>query len=199
MNVYRLTPNVEEFCLLYPLETEPFSRREFPFKGKELADRWQKISCSFDASNEQSIPDIAGFQTSGDMAYSPKALAVLKPMLESTGELLPVEVNGETWFIHNVTESIRALDAEGSEWDEFEGERLTLEKEVFFIDPIHDATLFKIPENTYTVTYAVDNGDMKGYIATVLRENLTGLKAELLQTNKSPYLVSDIFQENISS
>lgn len=196
MNVYRLTPNVEEFCLLYPLESEQFSRRAFPFRGKKLADRWHKIECSFDVSNEQAIPDIAGFQTSGDMVYSPKAIAILKPILESTGELLPVEVNGETWFIHNVTECIRALDTNGSEWDEFEGERLTLEKEVFFSDPIHDVYLFKIPENNHTVTYAVDNGDMQGYTSTILRENLSGLKVELLETRNSPYLVDDLFSAN---
>jgi hypothetical protein len=102
----------------------------------------------------QPVPDIAAFRP-GSLVLSPRATEALKPILERTGELLPLPYQGETWFILNVTECVNALDKDRTEYvkDDEDGTILGIRRPVFYEDRLTRSSVFKIADDNFTSIY----------------------------------------------
>lgn len=103
----------------------------FSYHNLAMADWWPKLDVRFkpiDDPNEP-IPDICHWAYS-TLVLSPKAYRLLGDLLKSWGELLPVAVEGETYYIFNCL-TTATIKEELCEKSYYEGEELGLASIVF--------------------------------------------------------------------
>ena len=111
----------------------------------------------------------------------------LAELLETSGELLPLLHEGETFYVMNVLECINALDRDKSEWPPQMKQKIGFpQKYVFHRSRIPDTPLFKIPELSRWQILCVEDGPNAAYDfkRMVERLGLTGLYFEKLWTDK---------------
>jgi hypothetical protein len=125
---YRIQPDLDAFP---PFKLDNFDflnklgdKLELSDFGKPVKNDWKPVKGTYVINAYTStIPDITTWQT--DMlALNQKAYDALKDMLETFGELLPIEVNDETYYLFNVVERLPddAIDMDNSEYEYYEEE-----------------------------------------------------------------------------
>lgn len=104
------------------------------------------------------VPDIGNFNP-GDIILSKMAAERLENFWLRFGELLPLDVEGVTYFYYNVTNVIEnAVDFEKS----IKGRRGQLRRPAFIADAIpDDLQIFKIPEQRFASLYVSGHGFTK--------------------------------------
>jgi hypothetical protein len=119
---------------------------------------------------------------SSEFICDEKARNELADVLEMSGELLPLSLDGEPLYLMNVLGCYNALDSEKSEWHGRVGPGGRLKKFVFHPNRIPDVPLFKIPEMPRTVILTAVGAHDKAYEfkTRVEKANLKGLVFEEL-------------------
>jgi hypothetical protein len=118
------------------------------FHGKPMQGLWTDVKIGVDPDSyslpegdfPSLIPDVP--------VFSPKAIAALRDLLVGNGEILPVTIVGEQYFLFNVTRVVDALDEENSEIIRFEGSSrvLNIREYAFFHRKLSGRVIFKIPQ-----------------------------------------------------
>lgn len=93
--------------------------------GKPLQHAWQPIKGKFlvKAQSARLVPDISTWQTDL-LILNQKAHDTLKDLLQDYGELLPVVVGADTYYLFNMLERLpdSIIDMERSEYEYYEEE-----------------------------------------------------------------------------
>jgi hypothetical protein len=120
-----------------------FARR---FDGKPFKRSWKDVEIGLDPGRfpKGDTPSLIP----GVPIFSGKAVKALQDVLEQNGELLPVIVGGEEYFLFNVTTVVDALDEPRSEVIRFNGSNkvLTISSYSFFGEKLASRIIFKIPQ-----------------------------------------------------
>ena len=118
MPIYQVRPTIEKFKAFFFIDDDENLDLEFDsyfdFKGGTLKDNWHGARVFAKESFKEDegklpMPDIIRFNASA-LAYSEKAVNVLRYVLEESGELLEFEYEGEKWWVHHVTNIVNAID-----------------------------------------------------------------------------------------
>ncbi|MDV2079384.1 imm11 family protein [Marinobacter xestospongiae] len=152
--IFSVSPDVDRYLLLQETgleqatqltESQPLVLGEEP-----LASRWNPVVLEWlVVPGEERLglkkPDIAALGASG-FVISDQTASLLRPALEGVCELLPVMVEGQPWFLLNITNWQQALDEEKSVRRRRRNGRVTrmFEKVVLKKDSVEDGRLFRI-------------------------------------------------------
>jgi hypothetical protein len=153
---------------------EHYSDREllwFGLYNTSLAEGWEDVSSTFgqgDNNRELAIPDVSFFSSTA-LVLSPKAFNVLRELLESFGEFLPVNCDGEIFQIFNCR---TLVDADGSRSKQVfsNGHLATIEAIAFTNEAITGKPIFKTKYNNCSSLFCTD--DLKN---AVTKNGLTGV------------------------
>lgn len=177
MKIYKLTAGDDEHMLFLPVDKSDFNRGVFAGDGMPRKHNWHppRAKLKSDPFNKgKKLPDI-GHVDIGSVVLSQKAIDVLKGHLEPYGELLPLDVEGETYYIYNVTTIIDALDQENS----VKRPNGIIKKACFDKSKVpSDMEIFKVPETQRSLIYV---NETKGKnIKTLIEEHhLNGAQLRL--------------------
>lgn len=122
-----------------------------------MAEWWPVPETVFisEGGNENNlIPDISKWIDSS-FVLSPKAYRLLGATLEQWGELLPVIVNGERFYIFNCRRT-GEIDLSQSEKEYFEGEDVGVKQIAFDYGDVSEKLVFKTPFNSCIQIYCGD-------------------------------------------
>lgn len=97
------------------------------------------------------IPDISKW-IDASLVLSPKAYRYLGELLKSWGELLPVKVGEDTFYIFNCS-TFGEVDESQSEKEYYEGAVVGIKKLVFNADDVTERLVFKTPFNSCIEIY----------------------------------------------
>ena len=151
MGMYRIKPDIENYKAFYLIDDDENLDLQvegyFDFKGKSKANEWCGARVFLDDTfneNESVLPigDITKFNAHS-LAYSEKAIKVLKELLEESGELLPFECEGQKWWIHHITNVVDILDTESTTMELMESGRFLIGKVVLDESKLSNICLFK--------------------------------------------------------
>lgn len=121
---YRIQPEPDQY-MYFALDTYDFLNKlgeEFELSdfGKPMSHAWQPVEGKFypKVGNATKIPDITTWQTDL-LILNQKACDILRDTLQSLGELLPVEVGSDTYYLFNVLERLAddVIDMANSEYE----------------------------------------------------------------------------------
>ena len=179
MNVYylRAAANNYQGLIITQGNWRPFSDL---FNGLPVSRPWTNVTFGWD-------PDVSRLPK-GDCpllfthipVFTTRAVDALSDLLESNGELLPIVISGEKYFLFNVTRVIDALDESRSEiirFDDFE--IMDIEVHCFFPEKIGDAAVFKIPQMVTSDVFVTDV-----FVDRVKSARLKGFKFPLLWSSE---------------
>ena len=130
-----------------------FARR---FDGKPFKGSWKDVEIGLDPRRlpKGDTPSLIP----GVPVFSGKAVTALQDVLEQNGELLPIFVEGDEYFLFNVTTVIDALDESNSKIDRFEGSSkvLYIDSYGFFREMLSGTFIFKIPQTPTGNVFVTD-------------------------------------------
>lgn len=98
---------------------------------------------SEDGDHSSPIPDVSKW-IDASLVLSPKAYRYLGDLLKSWGELLPVKVGEDTFYIFNCS-TFGEVDESQSEREYYEGEEVGIKKIAFDADDVTNKLIFKTP------------------------------------------------------
>jgi hypothetical protein len=147
-NVYQLEADADHKALRMIVgDLSEFVGR---FDGTLMKQRWTNVTLGWD-------PEDAG--PKGDFpwlldvpVFSSRAMRALRDLLEGHGEIIPMTIEGEEYFLFNVTKVIDALDEVNSEVIKyFESPKIMrIPRYIFSAEKLSGVMIFKIP-NFYRV------------------------------------------------
>lgn len=161
---YRIQP-VQDTYRYFELDAYDFLDKmgeEFEISdfGKPIQHAWRPIKAKYFSKigGATTIPDITTYST--DMlALNQKAYDVLKATLEAYGELLPILVDDETYYLYNVTTRLPddVIDFEKSEYEYVQEELAGLKTLIFAESKVaQDIQLFCV-QNEYAYNIYCDD------------------------------------------
>ena len=111
--------------------------------------------------------------------FSPKAAEALQDLLEGNGELLPLDVSGDPYYMFNITNVIDCLDYDKSDIDSYTKEGsikiLGVVESVLLDEKINSSCIFKLPEFLYSYHYVT-----QPFVDRVEECGLTGFNFQLI-------------------
>lgn len=183
MNIYKIEPEITKYKTFeFVMEDDDVIDRiamgEYDFKGKAKGESWVPPAVkATDYDNDTSLPiaDITKFSTHA-LAYSAKAVDVLSEVLKASGELLPFEYKGNTYFVHNNTNYVDLIDKEASSYDLLPSGRFMLGSKVVLDSTKLDSShcLFKQKKKA-TLFLGQELEAANDYRALILKAGLTGI------------------------
>ncbi|MCG7570521.1 hypothetical protein MHM89_11315 [Pseudoalteromonas sp. CNC9-20] len=180
--VYAVGVNAGEYLLLqetmFEQSVQMTENDLYTFDGKRKGDAWRPVSVDWlvvEGETPEKRPDIAGW---GAMAFAiPERLkSAFEKGLGDCVELLPLDLNGETWYALNILGEQDAIDPEKTEYNMKNGrvnrvrrfKKLVLDR-----DKITCGTLFKV-KGSGLFTFSTDEPGSLYDICSQL--DLRGLK-----------------------
>lgn len=88
------------------------------------------------------------YLSSGSFVVDSQTAEQLRSILEMSGELLPLEHAGNTYYLLNILECVNCLDQQKTKWvvDEKAGVKVRILEHHFHRQRLVESTIFKIPE-----------------------------------------------------
>jgi hypothetical protein len=136
---------------------EVFELEDF---GKPMQDSWQPVSGKL-------LPQVGGATTAPDITTSStdmlvlnqKAYDTLKDTLEPFGELLPIVVNDETYYLLNVLHRLpeEVIDSENSEYEYYDEEEVGFKTLRFDENKIPEDSLIFCVQNKFAYNIYCDD------------------------------------------
>ncbi len=149
MNVFALRPDCNRYQnLVCTSEKDWTILRQFD-QGR-LIESWTPLSVEVlrdNKFNRNLPPSDFPRLVAAILVFSPRAVNILRGMLEENGEILPLSCNEGEYYAFNVTTFVDALDESNSEVKRFkDGGIMRVLRYVFFPDKLRGASIFKIPQ-----------------------------------------------------
>lgn len=155
MRVYILRAHSDRYqsVLMKVGDLFAFARR---FDGKPFKGSWKDVEIGLDPRRlpNGDTPSLIP----GVPIFSGKAVAALQDFLKQNGELLPTIIEGDEYFLFNVTTVVDALDESSSKIDRFHGSTkvLYIDSYSFFGDKLSGISIFKIPQTPSGDVFVTD-------------------------------------------
>jgi hypothetical protein len=180
MRIYKIWP-AEGFEWLQPVNPEDYDRLTFDTTPR--VQGWTPIRMKRLTVTDEGRPRTPGdFPSSGgtgSLILSRNAKESLEGLLASSGELLPLEVPGGSYWVLNVTSTLNVLDEERSKLVRASetGRILMVPRPVFRteLDISDPPLIFKLPQLLRGGTYAT-----QGLAEALDKHKLTGLRLDLV-------------------
>lgn len=167
-----------------PLDADAFVRMfPDPFDTRPMLDRWEVLYCDI-WRDVGRVPlsanvDCIGFSV-GTFAIGRRAKDLCGEILEQDCELLPIDVEGQAFWLVNVTSVRNALDELGTEFRINAGGVRTVPSRWSFHRPdVGDPGLFKVPGMNYALLSACRTSEVgreNDFYHCYKANGLTGLK-----------------------
>ena len=176
MNVYylRAAANNNRGVIVTVGDAFEFARR---FNGVPMKHPWTDVTIGWDPDMRR-LPkgDYPSLFTNVPV-FSRKAATALADLLEGNGELFPVLISDEEYYVFNVTRVIDALDESRSKIITFDGSSRVMDIDVhcFVAEKLENATIFKIPQVPTMDVFVTD-----ALVERVQSARLKGFKFPLL-------------------
>jgi len=146
------------------------------FNGSEIAPRWLAPPMHIHEKGRETRPpsDSPGFLP-GIPLFSPRAVNVLKALLNSHGEFLPLNCHDQELYAFNVTRIVNGLDLTHSDYKIFPstGRIMLVNKYVFISSVVENLPIFKIiqfPRGTVFVddsfVHLIKHNKLTGFLFT---------------------------------
>ena len=142
---------------------------EYGFDGKSIKDRWRPFRIeNMDNVKKGDIPSLFG----SIPVFSERAVKVLREYLEDNAEILPLQHDGEKYFLINVTNVQDCIDFENSEIKRFpsSGKIMRFVKYSFKEDVVKNQHIFKIKQYPRSIVLVSDefrnkvlNSELEGF------------------------------------
>jgi hypothetical protein len=145
MKVYELGADSDHYesLLMTVGDLFEFARR---FNGKPMRRPWSDVKIGKDprCMPKGDFPSLIP----GVPVFSLRAVTELRNLLVGNGEILPVKIVGEEYFLFNVTRVVDALDEDSSEIIRFKGTSrvLNIREYGFHTRKLSGLAIFKIPQ-----------------------------------------------------
>jgi len=126
---------------------------EVVFDCTKKEEEWKKLKMFvFDPKSPRCNFNTVG--NGGTLLFDRKVYdSDLYDLLESAGEILPVDVEGETFFLLNILVCVNALDDESSTYNTTRGRKGRLISPALYDNRMTESSIFKIPETCKTEMY----------------------------------------------
>jgi len=188
MRIFCLKPDYSKFQGLEPMDDNGEVEACKVLRENRLspvASRWRHFQVRVPQEDRDARP--ADFTTvlvsSYLTVFSKRAVEVLADLLEESGELLPLQGEGEPFHVFHPLEVVDALDLEHCKWQDDDASHIDfLAKYEFLPDRIGDAAIFKLLE-------VLDDGRRTAriglfvtdrFVERVEKAGLAGFKFELV-------------------
>ncbi len=158
MNAYRLEFDANRFRGIGPLNSADLDSDLLWLNGESKARSWNppELIYSVPENSEDSIADVSWLGP-GFFAFSKKAIEALGGLLEATGELLPIEVEGDKLMAFNPLNVQDCLDAATSQYNiRRNGNIGRLLKPSIDLAKIGEKALFQTPETQRNILFSTD-------------------------------------------
>jgi len=174
--IYKVENDVEKFSIALPMNDSIWEANTLVFNGSSKKGSWKDIDF-FLQDKRLEIPNCI-YIAPGAIAFDEAAADSLIDILEMSGELLPVTIDGKAYFLHNITEVVGALDEEKTSWDIIDGVKIDILKYCFLPNRLSESSLFKIPNLNSIDIFAYSHGkDLSDeFVFRYNQANLKGLK-----------------------
>lgn len=146
MKIYRVRAEVGVFQAASPNDETIWRTGTLSFDCSPKASHWQSLDV-FIGNPRRKRGNFFGM-CPGTFLMDSLASDRLLELFEMSGELLPVNLEGETLFALNVIDCVNALSESDTTWvyGRTTGARIRIEKYVFIRSRLTETPLFKIPE-----------------------------------------------------
>ena len=131
-----------DFDAVYQLDGQPRAKQWRPIRVRLLR---RDSSLGRKTLKSAELPWLGGHA----LVCRPRAYELIGPMLEGSGEFLPLDlVGGERLWLFNVLQVVDALDEEASDLVRFpsSGRVMDIRRHVFFPDRVTQLTAFRTPQ-----------------------------------------------------
>ncbi|MBN68826.1 MAG: hypothetical protein CME32_06030 [Gimesia sp.] len=147
MKVFYVREDVNIFQSIAPVDQEIWSTDRLTFDVAEKPD-WSPVECY--VQNPKLVRGNFFYLCPGLLGFDHSVYEQMDDLFETAGQILPIDLEGETLYGLNVLECPNALDQDRSEWKYslHSGKRLRLRDYVFHPDRFFESSLFKIPETS---------------------------------------------------
>lgn len=126
---------------------------EFHTRNTRLTPWWKEIEAAFEArpaNPDGAIPDLCTWNDA-TLVLSPRASRYLGDLLEPYGELLPITVRGESFYIFNCLTTVEADEQKSKV--EYEGNTRLGLKHIELADDAGGTLVFKVPLESCLTLY----------------------------------------------
>ncbi len=180
MNIYTTVVS-EGFELCHPVADKDFETIATFIDGAPRAATWSPIPVEIVHEDEGRALEQSDAPWLGGHAliFRKGAVQALAPILESHGELLPLDCQEAELVAFNVTKVVNALDEKSSSIIRFDdGSIMHIEKHVFIPDVVAGLAVFKIAGIRASDTYVTDAFVSKWKSAKLRGLDFTKVSAE---------------------
>lgn len=151
MTIFTVAPDVNNYLTLQESDLElaiqATTGSPISLEGTPVLADWQVLAVDwlFVPGEDDGLkkPDIATLGATG-LAINQKVADYLSPALRDCCELLPLNLNGDQWFLIHPLNRFDALDEARSEFKERRGGRRQYAKVVLNEDSVTDGRLFRV-------------------------------------------------------
>lgn len=130
----------------FPEEISFHEAQSFSFENIVMSDWWKPPSTRFTSIKgelDQPIPDVSKWD-GATLVLSPKAHRLLGDTLISWGELLPINIKNETYYIFNCL-TLGEIDEDRCKKEYYKKEEMNLKRLEFNSQDVESKLIFKTP------------------------------------------------------
>lgn len=178
MRVFRLRHDSNSYQFLLP-QRERDGEFFYTFDGNSRISDWQPppMKCN----KKRGLKKGSFYQFSdGVIIIDQSTFDVLgHESFDEVGEILPLDCDGSTFYLVNVTRVVDCLDVLGSEWEGGEPDEGELVRYSFDLGKLKTDGLFKIPQTSLTEIFLAEGGQSAiTFRSSVEQFNLKGILFE---------------------
>lgn len=177
MKIWHLDADVNNFENLTPIKEKDWNILRFD--GTRLLDAWTPVAVRVIEEREKSdTPGLSG----GIPVFSPKAVEVLKDLMEDSVEILPLRCRRGEYYAINVLNVLNCIDYEKAKFKRFQssGRIMLFNKYTFKPECVKSEHIFKIIDEPARRPFVSDE-----FRNRVLDNELIGFKFELVWNSES--------------
>jgi hypothetical protein len=157
-DIYLLDSDTSQFRSLVMPDDDRFMELIGQFDGTPIGKAWRLFSVDYeDDSISLSRGDFPSLALPHIPVFSARAAEVLRPLLTSSGELLPIKCEDEEYLAFNVTVLVDALNVNASDILRFPSGRI-MDVKTYIIDAerLNSCAIFKLPETALMDVFVSD-------------------------------------------
>ena len=174
MKVYILDADVNRYRPIYYVDENSVVEFSRSFNGTPIGNAWTGKEQFKFVPRRMPKGDTPGLDTDIPV-FNPKAVEALADLLEGNGELLPISIGSERYFLFNVTQILDALDEPHCEVVRFDSGRIMDIIRYSFVEAkLAGAFVFRIPQDVGRVFVT------EPFVERVKSAGLVGFKLPLV-------------------
>jgi hypothetical protein len=175
MRIYKIRLDLNNWWLVH---VDIDNIGSFTFDCESVISDWNSIEV-YVHNPKKMMADFSTVGNSGTFVFSEKVYnSDLLAFLEMAGEILPISVAGEKYYLLNILDCINALDKDSSEYLLQRGKKIRITKPAIYCNRLGESSLFKLPETSKSEMFCYGIEEVEGFKSTYERLGFDGLLFE---------------------